>query len=150
MKWLRASAIQKAANESDEAAIRCAITHWEQIVDASEKELARKLNRDRTHFGVSGCAMCLRFLSITPTNRNKSSRCKLCPLTSSGSRRCYRIDSCTVEGSLYNVAMQHMNEWHRRKEGDMKMEAWREHKRTAMNMLVDLNKTLVLFMEKEK
>lgn len=110
-EWLSKEEVQKAANESDEAALLCSIEHWKQILlDVKE---------GRNHLGGRTCAICVR----TPVKLNVKA-CGQCALGKTEGFDCcgeyenFRLNRTTENAiKMYNKLVTIYNE----KYGERKM-----------------------------
>jgi len=79
MKWLTREQVKQAAEESPEAALDCSILHYEQMQQATIREIEAKESR----FGGSHCALCQRYYDADKGEMLRL-RCDGCPLLKAG------------------------------------------------------------------
>ena len=60
IEWLTIDEIKAAAKESDIAALRCSVKHWEQVYEASFEEYEKALDAGLVGHDEEYCALCMR------------------------------------------------------------------------------------------
>jgi len=88
MNWLTQNEIKAAAKKSLKAAKACSLQHWQQLRQATPKELFAALNHDDVEITVEFCALCQRYLSGHRT------LCRRCPLGKA-------FEPCNTQGSAW-------------------------------------------------
>jgi hypothetical protein len=63
VKWLTRKYIAQQARKSNWDAWVCSLLHWQQILDATPRELKIAFNRHRVRFDSDYCALCQRVCS---------------------------------------------------------------------------------------
>lgn len=80
MELLTLEEIKQAAKESDEAALRCSITHYHQVLALGPKDFEEAKGDKLIDLSASYCALCQRFYNAKLDIRC----CQTCPLTLAG------------------------------------------------------------------
>ena len=78
MKWMTKREVERAAKKGPLAALNNSIEKWEQMRDASEVELKRKLKRTEDFGCAMYCACCWYTGWRKPCD---DLRCHLCPIS---------------------------------------------------------------------
>jgi len=87
IRWLTRDQVEAAAYKSTRAALLCSIRHWEQLHQATPKQLTRALNDCLVEVYSKGCALCHRFGALA-FNVTCQWGDEVCPVAVRYGRRC--------------------------------------------------------------
>ncbi len=97
MNWVTKDEVEKAAEESELATVRCSRKHWAQLRDASFKELIKDMIDEKVSLGTAYCALCRRNSKMPRTTD-----CELCTLAQHDAK-------CSCKDSKFDRALDAFN-----------------------------------------
>lgn len=120
MKWLTRKQVEKAAKQGHKEAIEFSFKHWDQLLNATQKELARKLGKDEYLVYSSFCALCVRYFDGGHEDRDPGIGCGKCPLRDG--KNAYGCQ----HNSLWDKAVDAVLDWMDEKTNTKRWEKWQK------------------------